>query len=107
MIYLASPYSHPDAAIREERFRAAVRAAAILTEAGSVVFTPIGHYHPIDAHLSPKPPEFWDRMCEAFMNGCDWAVVLCIPGWKESRGVSREIAWFEARTLPVTYMEMP
>ncbi|GIW55540.1 MAG: hypothetical protein KatS3mg082_1944 [Nitrospiraceae bacterium] len=34
MIYLASPYSHPDPAVREERFHAACRAAAALLLAG-------------------------------------------------------------------------
>jgi len=34
MIYLASPYSHPDPAVRAERYRAACRATAALLLAG-------------------------------------------------------------------------
>ena len=40
MIYLASPYSHPDPAVREERFREACRAAAKLISLGRIVSRP-------------------------------------------------------------------
>jgi hypothetical protein len=43
MIYLASPYSHPDRAVREERFRGACRATAALLRSGHAVFSPIAH----------------------------------------------------------------
>ncbi|MCP4786572.1 MAG: DUF1937 family protein [Fuerstiella sp.] len=47
MIYLASPYSHSDANIREKRFRDVCRTAARLMRNGDVVFSPIAHGHPI------------------------------------------------------------
>ncbi len=47
MIYLASPYSHPDAVVREYRFRAACQAAASVMRSGQHVFSPIAHSHAI------------------------------------------------------------
>ena len=47
MIYLASPYSHPDPAIREARFDAACRVTAEQIRAGQPVFAPVVMGHPL------------------------------------------------------------
>lgn len=47
MIYLASPYSHPDPAVEELRFEAACEAACKLMQQGHHVFSPIAHTHPV------------------------------------------------------------
>lgn len=105
MIYLASPYTHDDAEVREARWRAAAKGAArLMNTLGCVVFSPIVHYHPIDEHLPRHPPEFWDATCEAYMEQCDCCAVLMVEGWQESRGVTREIAWFRTRGLSVFYV---
>jgi hypothetical protein len=54
MIYLASPYSHPDPAVREARFREACRAAAKLMRLGQPAFSPIVHGHPIAVYGLPN-----------------------------------------------------
>ena len=61
MIYLASPYSHPDPAVRERRFRAACSAAAFLLQAGHAVFSPIAHGHVLAEHGLPTDWSFWQR----------------------------------------------
>ena len=62
MIYLASPYSHRDEAIMEERFRAACRAAAYLMRRGNVVFAPICHSHSIAVVCDlPRQWLFWEQ----------------------------------------------
>ena len=43
MIYLASPYSHPDPLVRQARFDAACHAAAGPIQAGHAVVAPIVH----------------------------------------------------------------
>lgn len=91
MIYLASPYSHPDPAVRDERFRAACRATAALLRAGEVAFSPIVHSHPLVAFGLPTAWAFWDRIDRAYLERCDEVVVLMLDGWKESVGVRAEI----------------
>ena len=54
MIYLASPYTHCDHAVRLERYRAVCRAAAGLIRRGRVVFSPIAHSHAITEHGLPR-----------------------------------------------------
>ena len=45
MIYLASPYSHPDPSVREQRFQNACRIAAELMRSGRIVYSPVAHSH--------------------------------------------------------------
>ena len=93
MIYLASPYSHPDESVRQARFEAACRAAADLVRQGLVVFSPIAHSHPIavQGHL-PVDWDFWQGECEPFVRVCESVLVLQLEGWEDSRGVQAEIA---------------
>ncbi len=59
MIYLASPYSHPDARVRQRRFEEACQAAAAITRAGLSVFSPISHSHPIARYGVPTGWDYW------------------------------------------------
>ena len=105
MIYLASPYSHPDPAIREERFRAACRAAAQLMRIGNIVFSPIVHSHPIALHGLPTDWRFWERHDREHLVRCDEVVVLMLNGWQESEGVHAEIRIAAELGKPVRYLE--
>ena len=107
MIYLISPYSHPTAAVREERFRAACRAAAILMSEGHAVFAPVVHGHPIAACGLPHEWSFWQSCDREFLAVCDEAVVLRIDGWQESAGVAAEIRLAAELGKPVRYLDPP
>lgn len=104
MIYLASPYSHPDANIREQRFRDACIAAARLIRAGHVIFSPIAHGHPIAEHGLPIDWQFWERQDREQLERCDEIVVLMLDGWKESVGVQAEIRIAGELGKPVRYV---
>ena len=103
--YLASPYSHPDPAVREERFRLAVAAAAKLMKQGEIVFCPIAHSHCIDLKFdSPESGEFWKRQDWPMLRGADRLVVLMIDGWEESDGIMHEVGVAKNIGIPVGYM---
>lgn len=92
--YLASPYSHPDPAVREERYRSACEAAALLMQLGEIVFCPIAHSHPVAEHLPAGcaiDHDFWLRQDGPLLGHCDRVFVLMIDGWSESSGVRHEI----------------
>jgi nucleoside 2-deoxyribosyltransferase len=91
VIYLASPYSHPDPAIREQRFQAGCQAAAALLRAGHIVFSPVIHSHVLVAHGLPSDWEFWKHVDREHLERCDEVVVLMLDGWEESVGVAAEI----------------
>jgi nucleoside 2-deoxyribosyltransferase len=102
--YLASPYSHPDQAVREERYRAACRVAAALLLAGQPVFSPIAHSHPLVAYGLPADWSFWQRYDRELLARCDEVVVLMLAGWRESVGVREEIRIARELGKPVRYL---
>lgn len=104
MIYLASPYSHPNSEVREQRFRAACHAAAGLLASGQTVFSPIVHGHPLVGHGLPTDWPFWERFDRDHLARCDEVVVLMLAGWRESVGVAAEIRIAEELGKPVRYL---
>lgn len=105
MIYLCSPYTHPDPAIRETRFRAACRQAAEMFRCGIPVFSPIAYSHAIAAHDLPLDWDFWERFDRAFLEVCTEVCVLTLDGWRESRGVQAEIVLARQMGKPVSFVE--
>ena len=104
MIYLASPYSHPDPAVREERYRAACRAAAARLLAGQPVISPIAHSHPLVAYGLATDWTFWQRYDRELLARCDAVVVLTLDGWETSIGVREEIRIARELGKPVRYL---
>lgn len=104
VVYLASPYSYPDPAVREGRFQAACRAAARLIKAGRIVFAPVVHSHPIAQYGLPTDWPDWETQDRAHLARCDELVVLLLDGWQESRGVQAEIRIAGELGKPVRYL---
>jgi hypothetical protein len=109
LIYLACPYTHPDANVRLYRFQQATKAAAALIRRGHIVFSPITMTHPIDIELagaeSTLGSEFWVHFDETFMDRCDIFVLLPLVGWQDSSGVRRELAYFQAMGKPLKILD--
>jgi hypothetical protein len=102
-IYLASPYSHPDPGIREQRFEAACLATAELVRRGTVVFSPIVHGHPLVRFGLPTTWEYWSRFDHEYLRRCDRMIVLMLDSWQDSRGVQAEISLARELGLPIDY----
>jgi hypothetical protein len=103
MIYLASPYTHPNPAVREQRFDAACAVAAMLLREGHLVFSPIAHSHPLTRFGLPLEWDFWERYDRHHLERCESVLVLMLDGWEESRGVQAEIALAQSLGKPVWY----
>lgn len=109
MIYLASPYNSPHAAIRLARYEAVLRVAANMMAKGEQVFCPIAYGHQFTvAGVFPTPEARWEyfKLFDYEMLFlCEKLVVLKLPGWDESVGVAEEIKWAEQEAMPIEYME--
>lgn len=105
MIYLASPYSHPDPAVREARFQAACRQAAEMLRCGILVFSPIAHTHPIAKYGLPLEWARWEKYDRIFLEMCSEVWVLTLDGWQESKGVQAEIGIARELGKPVVFVE--
>jgi hypothetical protein len=105
MIYVCSAYSHPDAAVRQQRFEAACRATAALIRQRKVVYSPIVHGHPLCQYGLPLDWAFWKRHDLAFLEMCDEVLVLKLDGWQTSVGVQAEMEAARRLEKPVTLLD--
>ena len=107
LIYLATPYSHPDPEVRESRFRKVNRVAADLMRQGLHIFSPISHTHPIAvAGELPTDFAFWEQYDRAMLQACGKVMVLKLQGWLSSKGVIAEIQIAEELGIPVEFIEV-
>ena len=104
MIYLASPYSHPDPITREVRFQQAAKQASEMMLAGEQVFCPISHTHPIAQYGLPHGWDFWEQFDRWYIERCDSMAVLMLDGWQDSKGVTAEIAIAVQLGKPIWYI---
>jgi hypothetical protein len=103
VIYLASPYSHQQAQIREQRYRDACQATAALLRAGQNVFSPIVHGHPLTAYGLPTDWQYWEAFDRELISCCNELYVLTIDGWQESVGVTAETMIATELDRPIRY----
>ena len=106
MIYLASPYSNPDSAVRHARYTAAARFVARELWNDLPIFSPICYaHHMAIEHDLPLDAESW-RPFNEWMISKSYAVwVLRIEGWDNSVGVNAEIHLAHELGIPVEYRD--
>jgi len=108
MVYLASPYTHAEKAVEQERFIAATKACGWLMNNHPEVqmfYSPIAHTHPI-AQVCTLPGvwQFWAAADETILSRSSEIWILCISGRKKSTGVNAEIKIAQKFGLPVKYV---
>lgn len=105
MIYLASPYSHPDAGVRQARFEAARHALHHLLIQNKWAYSPIVYCHPIAiAHELPLDAAFWRDFNQHMMRRTTHLLILRIDGWEASVGIQEEVAYAKELNLPWSYL---
>ena len=104
MIYLASPYAHPDPQVRDERVRQVCAHGARLVREGRLVYSPIAHSHLLAEQGLPSDWPFWAEHSRWMLSACRELVVLALPGWEESTGVKAEVAIATELGLPVRFV---
>jgi hypothetical protein len=106
LYYLASPYSHPDPKVREERYnKVNAFAVRLMTELRVTVIEPIVSGHPKEGLGLPTDFAFWEKTDKLYIDHCDGIIVLMLDGWRESKGVTAEIKYAEQTGKPVIYVE--
>lgn len=112
--YLATPYSKYPQGL-EVAFRDAARLAARLLRQELRIYSPIAHTHPLAIHgmLDPLDHSLWLPFDEAMMERADYLLVAEMEGWRDSKGIAYEIAFFSRagkslyRVDPVTLRFSP
>lgn len=97
MIYLASPYSHPDPLVMKTRFLLAEQVTAGLLATCQWTYSPIVHCHELASKYKlPTDFNYWKAYNLHMLRRAESFAVLTIPGWQESKGVTGELdAWQE------------
>lgn len=104
IVYVASPYSHPDPQIMQFRYEVIRDYCAELIQQGTFAFSPIIYGHEM-AKFNEMPTDaaWWEAFNFAFLSIAQELHVCCMDGWKESKGVQAEIDFAEKNGIPVTY----
>jgi hypothetical protein len=106
-LYLASPYSHPDPAVRVSRYVRTCKAVGVLMlQHGLVVYSPISHSYVVALYNNlPHDYAFWSRVDEVMIDAAGAFGVLMLDGWNTSQGVRSELARAEAKELPILWFD--
>lgn len=105
LIYLASPYTlyakGLNTAAEEVR-----ELTAKLTDLGITAFSPIAYGHSLcsTGRVKPLDETIWNRFNDGFLHKSDALLIARMPGWNSSKGVAREITYFEAVGLPIFHI---
>lgn len=98
MIYISCPYTTKDKHERAKRERIALEYAVALARGGSLAFSPLTYASAFPAGELNYAQ--WMRLDLHLLAFCAELHVLCLPGWRESRGVQMEISIARNRVLP-------
>lgn len=106
--YLASPYTHPDFYIQNDRYNAAEEAAFALFSAGYPTYSPILHWHPTATEYDPNNllgGHYWELANLPFLIAAKTLILLPLEGWRRSRGVRRELEAAKTWKLPTLRLD--
>jgi len=108
LIYLASPYTHGNPAVRYARYSQTKCVVAAYTMLRLHVISPIVHFHPVaDAYDLPTDFEFWRDHNLTCIRRCDELHVIQLPGWEISKGVQEEHAFAKSLAKPIQLVPSP
>lgn len=104
LYYFASPYSHSNKLVEIIRYEITIACAAALTKKGLRLLEPIAMCHEqSQRHSLPSGYDFWQERDRGFIDRCDEVLVLQLPGWRESKGVTDEIQYAKKQGKLITY----
>ncbi len=97
MIYVASPYSHDDHIIIEQRYKATQDYVAMLFKEKAWAFSPIVHCHALALEFDlPTDASYWKEYNLHMLVRADALHVLQLNNWERSEGVYNELFFWNA-----------
>ena len=107
LVYVASPYWHPRATVRDHRARAALHATAELLAKGVPAFSAVAYSNNFQNHNLPPPKQGWYEYDLNYLAASSQMIVLELPGWTESTDIAIEIGFAASRSIPITHIPYP
>jgi hypothetical protein len=106
LYYIASPYSSKFKHIKERRYDSVCKAVSVFLKAGFMAMSPISLSHPIVRYGVPEDWSFWNKFDTKLMSKCSALIVLTLPGWEKSKGVTEEIRIAESMDMLIYYISL-
>lgn len=104
--YLASPFSHPEPWVMQDRYKEVLRAHVKLLMDGHIVFCPIVHtYYPSKMMGKVVDHDFWINQDIPILRASKRLIVLMLDGWKFSKGVASEVSVAVKEKIEVVYAD--
>lgn len=104
--YLATPYLNDDEEVMQFRAEVSDIIFADLSNQGRYIYAPISSCHHIAKKYDlPRDWQFWAGLDEEFVSISKTLLVITLPGWKESTGVTAEIKIAEREGIPIEYID--
>ena len=104
LIYLASPYSHQSAAVREARYLAARSYSIHAIQQGYAMFSPIVYGRDMETQIGTDYLS-WKEFNDAMVRASASVWVLRLYGWENSKGVEYEVNFARELKLPIAYVD--
>lgn len=110
MIYLMAPYTHEQHTVCQQRFELITLVLGELMQQFPYdwVFSPITQGHVTVPFLPPvvaHSHKFWMQQCEHALREADRVMLLPLPGWRESKGITQELDWCAEWDKPVVLLD--
>jgi hypothetical protein len=108
MIYLATPYSHTEAEVRQRRYEEAcdLLDACMHHEPQKRFHSPIVAWHNFAIRQElPGGAGFWEATNMAMLGHCTELYVGKLDGWEESFGVQQEIDMAIRLHIQISYLD--
>lgn len=106
MIYIASPYSSPIVGAQQLRFEKVRKFSVYLFNQGLVPFSPIVYAHEMAAAGGLRTDaQSWLKFNSSMLRRSEAVFVYCLPGWRESEGVTIELGQAKALQIEVAYFD--
>ena len=106
MIYLASPYTHPDSNIEYLRYKAVYFHTLAMIKNGFGVFSPIlyGYQFHVKGDLKGDFAQ-WENLNKMMIEKAEVVLVLMLDGWQTSAGVTTEIKYAQELGKRIQYVQ--
>lgn len=103
--YVASPYTTDDREQQAAWIDATMRYCRDSFLENEPVYSPIVHWEGIaDIYNLPTDAAAWSVQNRAMLRAADVLIVLCLPGWENSKGIAMEIEWAKELEKDVIYV---
>lgn len=103
LIYVGSPYSHRNAAVRLERLTAVQNICYTMFTSGLTPISPVTIWGPLDLQGSKFRHEDLMTYCINILSACSMLLVITLNGWEISDGLYQEVEYARENKIPVRY----